>query len=149
MLEDLPHLKPPLVDAKSEVCRQDVHERLAHFDRCGQRAARLAPFHRQIDAMHIHDRMPREERVAEALLLSRLPRRSQRAFVAAQSRQCDRTAILQRDARRVRELLQRDDVGVQFHDDLRDAIGILTSVTPHALVHVVGRDANGGLAGGH
>ena len=83
--------------------------------------------------------MPREQRVAEALR-HRLPRRAERALVAIERREDDGLARFERDAGRIGELLQRDDVRVQLADDRRDAIRIVTSVGPDARVHVVGRD---------
>ena len=147
ILEDLPHLKSPFVDAKTEVGREHMHERAADLDGRRQRPARLAALHRQIDAMHVDDRMPGEQRVAEALRHG-LSRRPQRALVADPASSDDRAAGFERDAGRIGELLQRDDVGIQLGDDGGDAIRIVASVGADARVHVVGRDAKGG-GGGH
>ena len=91
--------------------------------------------------MHVDDRMPCEERVAEAFLPLGVARWPQRALVAIQRREDDGAAGFQRDTGRIRELLQRHDVRIQFADDRGNAIRIVASVGADALVHVVGRDA--------
>ena len=143
IVQDLPHLKSAFVNAQAEMCREHVQGRAAGIDRRRQRATRLAALHRQIDAMHFHDGMARKQRVAEAFRHG-LPRpvscRAQRALIAIERREDDGRARFQCDAGWVRELLQRDDVRVQLPNHGRHAIRIVTSVSPHTCVHVVGRD---------
>ena len=76
-----------------------------------------------------------------------LPGRSERALIAVERRQDDRTARFERDAGRIGELLQRDDVGVELGDDGGNALRIVASVGADARVHVVGRDAKRGRGG--
>jgi hypothetical protein len=56
--EQLSYLKSPLAHAKPEMGRQEVHRYAVDVNRDGERAARLATVDRQVDAMHINDRMP-------------------------------------------------------------------------------------------
>jgi hypothetical protein len=139
ILQDLPDLKSPFPDAQAEMGREHVQLRAAGVDRRRQRPAGFPAVHRQIDAMHFHDGRAREQRVAEALR-DRLPRRTQGALIGVEHREEDGFARFQRHAGRVGELLQRDDVGVQFADDPHHAIWIVASIPAHAGVHVIGRD---------
>jgi hypothetical protein len=143
IVEDLPHLKSSFVNAKAKVCREYMQQRAADIYRRGQRAARFAVVHRQIDATDLHDGMTCEQRVAEAfgLGLSRpLPCRAQGTLVAIERREDDGRARFHCNAGWIGELLQRDDVRVQFPDHRRHAIRIVPSVPPHTRVYVVGRD---------
>ena len=88
IVEDLPHLESPLADSQSEMRREDVHLRAPHVHGRRQGAARLAALHGQVDTVDFDDRMPREQRVAEALR-DGLPRRAQRTLVAVQRREHD------------------------------------------------------------
>jgi hypothetical protein len=94
--------------------------------------------------MHLDDGMAREQGVAKAFRngLSRpVPCRAERALIAIERRENDRCPCFQCDAGWVREFLQRNDIGVQLGDDGRDAIRIVTPVSPHTRVHVVSRDS--------
>ena len=72
-----------------------------------------------------------------------LPRVGPSAHVIAiQRRQDDRAPRFERDAGGVGELLQRDDVGVQFGDHRGDAIRVVASVGADTRVHVVGGHPN-------
>ena len=66
ILEDLPHLETPFVDPQAEVGGEHVDDGAANIDGRGQGAAGFAALHRQIEAMHVDDAMPGEQRVAEA-----------------------------------------------------------------------------------
>src|SRR5688500_1382630 len=67
--------------------------------------------------------------------------RAQRARITVEHCQHNRLACLQRNTRRVGNLLQRDDIGIQLSDHRCHAIGIVAPVSAHARVYVVGRDA--------
>jgi hypothetical protein len=145
VFEDPRHLKLPLADAKAKVRRQHVHQCAADVDGSCECATRLAPLDRQVEPRHVDDRMACQQRVAEALRRV-LPRRPERALVAIDGRQKRRRPRLDGDAGRIRELLQRDDVRVEFVDDRRHAIRIVAAVGAHAGMHVVRGDAKAARA---
>src|SRR5687767_8335612 len=63
--QKLPYLKAPLAYAKPEMRRQEVHRRAVEVDRGGDRSARLATVHRQVDAVDVDNRMPSQQGVPE------------------------------------------------------------------------------------
>jgi hypothetical protein len=132
-----------LADAQAEVRRQHVHQRPPDLDGGRKRAARLAPFHRQVDAVNLDNPVPGEQRVAEAQVGHGLSCRFQRTLIAVEQRQDHGLARFQRNAGGVGELLQRHNVCVELADDHRDAIRIVPAIGSHAPVHVVGRDPQG------
>src|SRR5678810_1062611 len=86
--------------------------------------------------MHVNDGMASKERVTKALR-DVLTCWSERTCIAVQRRQDDRTACLERDAGRIGEFLQGDDVGIELGDDRCDAFRVVASVSADARVHVV------------
>ena len=143
IVQDLTHLKSAFANTQAEVCREHMKLCIADIDRGRQRPARFAALHRQINPMHLENGMPREHCVAEAFhrgLPWPLSCRTQSTLVAIECRKEDGVARFQRDAGWIRELLKRDDVCVEVPYHGRDPIGIVTSVSPDAGVHVVGRD---------
>ena len=84
--------------------------------------------------VHLDDWMACEQRIAEALcdgLPFPVSCRPQRARVVIQCFEEDRLPRFDGRAGRIRQLLQGDDVGIQLGDHGRDAIGIVSSVSPH------------------
>src|SRR5688500_861959 len=125
------------------MCCEHMEHSAADVDRCRERASRLAPFHREIDTVHLHDPVARQQCVAETFghhFFRAVSCRAQRACITVERCQHDRLACLQRNARRVRELLERDYIGVQLSDHGGHAIGIVASVSTHARVYVVSRN---------
>src|SRR5687767_8542002 len=100
ILENLADLEAPLMDAQAEMCRQYVQWPAAHVERGRQRAPRLAPLDREVEPMHLDDRMAREKRVPEALH-GVLTRRAERALVLAERREADRPPGFYRDGGRI------------------------------------------------
>ena len=94
----------------------------------------------RFEAMHLDDRMTRQQGVPEAPR-GDLTRRPQGAFVPVQGDELDGLPCLDRDAGGIRELLQRHDVRVQFADDRGDALRIVAPVGADTGVHVVGGDS--------
>ena len=143
VLDDLPYLKSPLVNAQTKVRGEHMKLGSLDIDRRRKRTARLAARHRQIDAMHFDNPMARQQCIAKALgyrAAGTVTCGAQRARIPIQRRQDHRLARFDRDARWIRELLQRDDVGIQLCDDRRDAIGIVAAISSYTRVDVVGCD---------
>ncbi len=116
IVEDLPHLELPLAYAKTQMGCEHVHLHPFDLHRCRKRATLLPPFDRQVDTMHVDDGMPRQQRIAEALRHG-LPRGTERALIAIQGCEHDGLACLERDAGRIGEFLQCDDVCIQLADN--------------------------------
>ncbi len=138
--QQLLHLEAALAHAQPEMRREHVHRRAADVDGRGEGAPRLASVEGEIEAMHLDDRMTRQQGVPEAPG-GDLARRPEGAFVPVQRDELDGLPGLDRDARGVGELLQRHDVRVQFADDGGDAIRIVTPVGADTGVDVVGGDS--------
>ena len=94
---------------------------------------------RQIDPMHLDDRMAREQRVAEALRHG-LPRRAERALIAIERRQTTGGRVSSATlAGYVNSCSATMSASSSPMTD-GHAIGIVAAVGPDARVHVVGRD---------
>ncbi len=91
--------------------------------------------------MHLDDWMASEERVPKTLR-DVLTRRSERTHIAVQRRQHDWAACLERDAGRIREFLQGDDVGIELGDDRCHAVRIVAPISADARVNVVRSDSH-------
>ena len=138
--QKLPYLKSPFADAKPEMRRQDMHRYAVDVDRGGERSARLATVHRQVDAVHVHDRMPSQQGVPEAPCRN-LSRRAERALITVQCDKLHGHSAFDGHAGRIRELLQGDHVRIQLADDRCDPIGIVATIGADARVNVVRGDS--------
>ena len=130
------YLLAPLVGPQAEVRREHAHRRAAAIELDVERAARLAALDAQIETLYRQHAKAREQPVAVIGAVAQQRRARDRfetglAFEIGEHVETGRARL---------DFLQRDHVGVDFLQHVRDALRHEVAVAPDAAVRVVGRD---------